>query len=61
MPRVAILMVPRVADVEIRQFWTEVPSSSSPITQVPPVIKMKTQETKNKDLKPLGAKGYLTN
>jgi hypothetical protein len=36
--RVAILMVPCVTDVEIRQFWMknliEVPSSYFPITQV---------------------------
>jgi len=62
--RVAILMVPHVVNVEIRQFWTgkwtEIPSPSFSIAQVPPVIKMKAQWTKNKDLKPHGAKGYLT-
>jgi hypothetical protein len=57
-------MVPRVTDVKIRQFWTEkwtkVSSPSFPMAQVPPMIKMKAQRKKNKDLKPHRAVTYLT-
>jgi hypothetical protein len=39
--------------------WTEVPFSSFFIPQVPPIIKMKTHETKNKNFKLHGAILYL--
>jgi hypothetical protein len=51
---------PRVANVKIRQFWTEklteVPCSSFPIAHVPPMKKMKTDGAKNKFFKPQGSK-----
>jgi hypothetical protein len=52
-------MVPCVANVKIHQFWTEEPSPSFPIAQVPPMKKMKTDEPKNKVFNPHGAKRYL--
>jgi hypothetical protein len=63
-PCVAILMVPRVTDVEISQFWTkkltEVSSPSFRIVHVPRMKKMKTERAKNKIFKPQGPKRYLT-
>jgi hypothetical protein len=57
-------MVTRVADVEIRQFWTEkltkVPFPSSRIAHVPRMIKMKTKGAKIKVFKPYGCVRYLT-
>jgi hypothetical protein len=45
--------VQRITDVEIRQFWTEVPSPSFPIAHVFPIKKkMKTEWIKNKVFKP---------
>jgi hypothetical protein len=52
-------MVPRVADMEIRWFWMEVPSSSFPIAQKLPMKKMKTHDAKNKIFKPQGGIKYL--
>jgi hypothetical protein len=63
-PCVTILMVPRVADVEINQFWmenlTKVLSPSFRIAYVPRIKKMKTERTKNKIFKPQKPKRYLT-
>jgi hypothetical protein len=48
-------MVPRVADVEIHQFWTEkltdVLFLSFSIAQIPLMIKMKPERIKNKIFK----------
>jgi hypothetical protein len=44
--------VSRVANVKICQFWTEVLFPSFPITQVPPMKKIKIEGTKNKVFKP---------
>jgi hypothetical protein len=58
-------MVPRVADLEIHQFWTEkltdVSFLSFPTTHVSPMKKIKTDEKKNRVFKSeAGAKRYLT-
>jgi hypothetical protein len=57
-------MVPRVVDVEIRQFWTkkwtDVLFPSFLITQILPMKKKKTQGAKNEVSKSQGAKKYLT-
>jgi hypothetical protein len=57
-------MVPRVADMEIGQFWTEkwmeVPSLSFPIAQVPPMKKVKIDGAKNKVFKLQEHVRYLT-
>jgi hypothetical protein len=57
-------MVSYVADVKIRQFWTEkwikVPFLSFRIAQVPRMKKMKTERTKNKVSKLQEVKWYLT-
>jgi len=49
-------MVLRDADVYFYQFWmeklTEIPFSYFPIPQIPPMIKIKTDGTKNKVCKP---------
>jgi hypothetical protein len=56
--------VPRVADVEIRQFWTEkwtdVSSPSFIIAHVPLIKKMITEGAKNNSFKPQGSKKYLS-
>jgi hypothetical protein len=52
-------MVPHVADVKIRQFWTEVPSPSFLIAQLKKK-KKKTERAKNNVFKSHGAKKYLT-
>jgi di/tricarboxylate transporter len=61
---VAILMVSRIADLKIYQFWmekwTEVPSPFFLITQVRLMKKMKTDKTKNKIFKPQWGVRYLT-
>jgi hypothetical protein len=54
-------MVPRVVDMEIRQFWKEKMTDSvfSHSTDIMYKKKMKIERTKNKVLKPRGAIRYL--
>lgn len=57
-------MVSRVADVEIRQFWTkkwtDVLFPSFPITQILSMKKINTKDAKNEVFKLQWAKKYLT-
>jgi hypothetical protein len=51
-------------DINFHQFfdesWTEVPSPSLTINDVPSVIRSEAPGAKNKIVKPQGAKSYLT-